>query len=145
MSAQENKALVLRWFEELFNQHKLEVADEIVAADHESHDPALPDLAPGPEGQKQVVGLYHGAFSDAHITVEEQLAEGDMVVTRWTGRGTHDGDLMGVPASGNRAEVSGLTINRIEDGRISETWTNYDALGMMQQIGAILTPEQAGA
>lgn len=145
MSAQENKALALRWFEELFNQQKLEVADEIVAAGHESHDPTLPGLAPGPEGQKQDVGLYHGAFSDAHITVEEQIAEGDMVATRWTGRGTHDGDLMGVPASGNRAEVSGLTINRIEDGRISETWTNYDALGMMQQIGAIPTPKQAGA
>ena len=68
-----------------------------------------------------------------------------MVVTRWTGRGTHDGDLMGVPASGNRAEISGITINRVAGGRISETWTNYDALGMMQQIGAILTPEQAGA
>lgn len=145
MSAEDNKALARRWFEELFNQQKFEVADEIVAADHVNHDPTLPDLAPGPEGQKQDVSLYHGAFSNARITIEDQLAEGDMVVTRWMGRGTHDGELMGVPASGNRAEVSGITINRISEGRISETWTNYDALGMMQQIGAIPTPEQAGA
>ena len=63
------------------------------------------------------------------------------MVTRWTGRGTHQGELMGVPPSGNRTEVSGITINRISEGKIAETWTNYDALGMMQQIGAIPSPE----
>lgn len=137
MPAEENKALVRRWFEELFNQEKLEVADEIVAQDHVLHDPTLPDLPSGPEGDKQLVGLYHGAFPDARITVEDQIAEGEMVATRWVGRGTHEGELMGVPASGNRVEISGTTLYRVSGGKIAETWTNYDAMGMMQQIGAI--------
>ncbi len=84
--------------------------------------------------------MYRSAFPDTQITIEDQLAEGDMVATRWTARGTHQGELMGVPPSGNRVEVAGITISRIEGGKIEEDWDNYDALGMMQQIGAI--PEQ---
>lgn len=146
MSAEENKVLARRWFEELFNEEKFEVAGEIVAADHALHDPALPDLSTGaPEGTAQIVSLYHGAFSETHITIEDQIAEGEMVVTRWTGRGTHDGELMGVPPSGNRAEVSGISIDRVSGGRIAETWSAHDTLGMMQQIGAIHAPEQTGA
>ncbi len=140
--SEENKALVRRWFEDLFNAENLDVADEITAQDSVNHDPTLGDLPRGPEGDKQVVNLYHGAFPDANITVEEQVAEGDEVVTRWTGRGTHEGELMGVPPSGNRVEVSGMTLNRISGGKIAETWTNYDALGMMRQIGAIPEPGQ---
>ena len=140
--SEENKALVRRWFEELFNQENLSVADEIVAQDHVAHDPVLPDLPAGPEGDKQVVNLYHGAFPDASITVEDQIAEGDRVATRWTGRGTHQGELMGVPASGNRVEITGMTINRLSGGKIAESWTNYDAMGMMQQIGAVPSPGQ---
>jgi steroid delta-isomerase-like uncharacterized protein len=144
--SEENKALVRRWFEEIFNTGNLDVADEIVAQDHALHDPVLSDLPSGPEGDKQVVGLYRGAFRDGHITIEEQIAEGDKVVTRWTGRGTHQGELMGVPASDNRVELSGMTINRISsEGKIAESWTNYDALGMMQQIGAISEPGQEEA
>jgi steroid delta-isomerase-like uncharacterized protein len=141
---EENKAIVRRWYEDLFNPGNLDVADEIVAEDHTHHDPTLPDIPSGPEGQRQLVNLYRDAFLDAHITVEDQLAEGDEVVTRWTGRGTHRGELMGVPPSGNRVEVSGISINRVSRGKIEETWSNYDALGMMQQIGAIPAPEQAG-
>ncbi len=135
--SEENKALVRRWFEELFNSENLDVADEITAPDHVNHDPTLPDLPPGPDGDKQVVNLYHGAFPDANITIEDQVAEGDEVVTRWTGRGTHQGELLGVPPSGNRVEVTGMTLNRVSGGKIVETWTNYDALGMMRQIGAM--------
>jgi steroid delta-isomerase-like uncharacterized protein len=129
--AEENKALVRRWFEDLFNAGDLTVADEITAQDSVNHDPILDDLPRGPEGDKQVVSLYRGAFPDANITVEEQIAEGDEVVIRWTGRGTHQGELMGVPPSGNRVEVSGITIDRVSGGKIAETWANYDALGMM--------------
>ncbi len=138
-----NKALVRRWFEELFNGRRLEVADEIVAPDHVDHDPTLPGTPTGPEGVKETVRLYHGAFPDAHITIEDQVAEGDLVVTRWTGRGTHRGDLMGVPPSGNEVTVPGITINRISGGKIAESWDSYDALGMMQQVGAIPAPEPA--
>jgi steroid delta-isomerase-like uncharacterized protein len=138
----ENKTVARRWFEELFKAGNLEVADEITAPDHVNHDPTLPDIPPGPEGQKQIVNLYRGAFTNAQITVEKQIAEGDRVVTRWTGRGTHQGEFMGVPPSGNRVEISGMTINRFSGGKIAETWTNYDALGMMRQIGAIPEPGQ---
>ena len=140
VSVEENKALARRWFEEVFNAQNFDVADEITAQDAVNHDPTLTDLPSGPEGDRHVVNLYHDAFPDAQITVEEQIAEGDRVVTRWTGRGTHQGELMGVPPSGNRVEIAGMTINRVSGGKIAETWTNYDALGMMQQIGAIPSP-----
>ena len=144
VSAEENKALTRRWIEELFNAGNLEVADEIIAADHVNHDPTLPDIPPGPEGQKQIVNLYRGAFTNAHISVEEQLAEGDRVVTRWTSSGTHQGEFMGVAPTGNQVTITGITINRVSDGRIAESWSNYDALGMMRQIGAVPEPGQGG-
>jgi steroid delta-isomerase-like uncharacterized protein len=137
VSAEENKAIVRRWFEDLFNGGNLDVADEIVAPNHVTHDPALPDILYGPEGQKQVVSLYRGAFPDAHITVEHQIAAGNEVVTRWTGHGTHQGELMGVAPTGNRVEVPGITIDRVSGGKVEETWTNYDTMGMLRQIGAI--------
>ena len=140
--SEENKALARRWFEELFNEENLNVADELVAQDHVLHDPVLTNLPTGPEGDKQIVNIYHGAFPDANITVEDQIAEADEVATRWTGRGTHQGEFMGVDPTDNRVELSGMTINRISEGKIAETWTNYDALGMMQQIGAIPEPGQ---
>jgi predicted ester cyclase len=142
VSAEENKALARRWFEDLFNAGNLEVADEIIAPEHVNHDPTIPGIPSGPEGQKQIVNVYRGAFTNAHITVEEQLAEGDRVVTRWSGSGTHQGELMGVAPTGNQVTITGLTINRISDGKIVESWSNYDALGMMRQIGAIPEPGQ---
>jgi steroid delta-isomerase-like uncharacterized protein len=137
VSVGENKAVARRWVEDLFNAGNLEVADEIIAPDHVHHDPTLPDISPGPEGQKQVVNLYRGAFTNAHISVEDHLAEGDRVVTRWTSSGTHQSELMGVAPTGNQVRITGITINRVSAGKIVESWTNYDALGMMQQIGAI--------
>jgi steroid delta-isomerase-like uncharacterized protein len=142
VSVEANKALARRWFEDLFNAGNLEVADEVIAPDHVNHDPTLPDIPTGPEGQKQIVNLYRGAFTNAHLSVEDQLAEGDMVVTRWTGSGTHQGEFMGVAPTGNQVTITGITINRISDGKIVESWSNYDALGMMQQIGAVPEPGQ---
>jgi steroid delta-isomerase-like uncharacterized protein len=142
VSVEENKAVARRWFEDLFNTGDLEVADEIIAPDHVNHDPTLPDIPPGSEGQKQVVNLYRSAFTNAHISVEDQVAEGDKVVTRWRGSGTHQGELMGVAPTGNQVRVTGITINRVSEGKIVESWTNYDALGMMQQIGAVPEPGQ---
>ena len=137
----ENKALARRWFEEVFNAQNLDVADEITAQDTVNHDPTLTDLPSGPEGDRYVVNLYHGAFPDAQITVEDQIAEGDRVVTRWTGRGTHQGEFMDVPPSDNRVEIAGMTMNRVSRGKIVEIWTIFDALGMMRQIDAIPSPE----
>src|SRR5215210_927536 len=117
VSAEENKALARRWFDDLFNAQNFDVADEITAQDSVNHDPTLTDLPSGPEGDRYVVSLYHDAFPDVQITIEEQIAEGDRVVTRWSGRGTHQGELLGVAPSGNRVEISGITVNRISEGK----------------------------
>jgi steroid delta-isomerase-like uncharacterized protein len=125
--------------EEVFNKGRLELADEIVAPNAIDHDPALPEPVVGPEGSKQLVAGYRAAFPDVRITIDDQIAEGDRVVTRWTARGTHKGDLWGISPTGNEATVTGITIDRIEGGQIVESWTNWDTLGLMQQIGVIPT------
>jgi steroid delta-isomerase-like uncharacterized protein len=135
--SEENKALVRRWFEELFNEGNLEVADEIFASNNIPHDPSLPNLPLGPEGAKQLVNLYRSAFPDVRLTIEDELADGDKVVTRWVGRGTHQGVLMGVAPTGEQVETTGISIWRIEEGKIVESWANYDTLGMLQQVGAL--------
>jgi len=137
--SEENKALARRWAD-IFAQGNLDLVDEIYAPDFVGHDPAMPEDIRGVEGAREVYNMFLSAFPDAEVTIEDQLAEGDMVTTRWTGRGTHQGDLMGVPPSGNRVEVPGITISRIEGGKVAEEWEVYDALGMMQAIGAV--PEQ---
>jgi steroid delta-isomerase-like uncharacterized protein len=97
MSAEENKALARRWAEDIMNQRNLDVVDEIYASDFVAHDPTMPEDIRGVEGRREFYGMYQSAFPDAEITIEDQVAEGDKVVTRWTGRGTHQGELMGVP------------------------------------------------
>jgi steroid delta-isomerase-like uncharacterized protein len=144
MSVEENKALARRWAEDVINQRNLDAVDEIYASDFVGHDPTMPEEIRGVEGRREFYGMYQSAFPDAHITIEDQLAEGEKVVTRWTGRGTHQGELMGVPPSGNQVEVAGMTISRIEGGKTAEEWDNYDALGMMRAIGAIPQPGEQG-
>jgi steroid delta-isomerase-like uncharacterized protein len=126
----------------VWNEGNLSVIYELVAPGCVDHDPASPEEARGPERARQFVEMYRSAFSDAQLTVEDQIAEGDKVVTRWTSRGTHQGELVGIPPSGNRAEVSGISRDSIEGGKFVETWDNYDALDMMQQIGAVSLLEQ---
>jgi len=87
--------------------------------------------------------MFRSAFPDVHFSVEDQVVEGDKVVTRWRGSGTHQGNLMGIPPTGNRVSFVGITINRLEDGKVAEEWQIFDALGMMQQLGAIPSPEEA--
>jgi steroid delta-isomerase-like uncharacterized protein len=139
--SEENKEKARRFLQEALNEGNLDVVDEIVAPDYVLHDPAIPDEIRGPEGIKGFVQMYRSAYPDTDITVEDQIAEGDDVVTRWTARGTHQGELMGIPPSGNRVEVTGITIDRFSGGKFAESWTSYDALGMMQQIGAVPSPE----
>jgi steroid delta-isomerase-like uncharacterized protein len=142
MMSEENKAKVRRFLEEAFNEGNLGMADEIFASDYVLHDPGTPEEIRGPEGIKRFVQMYRSAFPDTHITVEDLIAEGDEVVTRWRGRGTHQGELFGIAPSGNHVEITGITISRFEGGKIAEDWTNSDTLGLMQQIGAIPEPGQ---
>ena len=147
MSTQEeNKAVVRRMLDELFNKGNLDLAEELLAPDFVEHDPAMPEDLHGIEAFKQYVSGYRSAFPDIHIEVEDQVAEGDRVATRWTGTGTHEGELMGIAPTGNRAEVAGMDISRISGGKIAESWSNYDVMGMMQQLGVVIpSPEQAQA
>ncbi len=138
--SEENKALSRRVIEEIFNAGNLEVADEIVAEDHVHHDPAMPEEGHGIEHFKEFATMYRSAFPDVRIEIEDQIAEGDKVASRWVASGTHEGELMGIEPTGNRVRVAGTTIDRIAEGQIAETWDNYDALGMMQQLGVIPSP-----
>ena len=145
MSTESNKAIARRFLEEVFGQGKLAVADEIVAPDHVDHGPgALPGMPPGPEGSKRLVTVYRNAFPDVHFTIDEQIAEGDKVVTRWTGHGTHKGELAGIPATGKSATVTGIGVDRVVNGKIVESWGIFDQFGMMQQLGVIPAASQAG-
>ena len=138
MSAQQNKALARRFMDEVWNKGNLNFIDEVTDPNFVSHDPAGPeDMGGGVEGAKQFVEMYRNAFPDTQMSVEDVIAEGDKVVTRWTVRATHQGELMGIPPSGNRVEVTGISIDRIEGGKFVETWSNYDALGIMQQLGVM--------
>jgi steroid delta-isomerase-like uncharacterized protein len=134
-----NRKASKRIFEEIFNQGRYETADELIHADALGHDPAIPEPTRGPEGLKESVRGYREAFPDLHITIDQQVADGDFVATRWTGRGTHRGELFGISATGKESIVTGITIDRFKDGKIAESHTNWDTLGLLQQIGAIPT------
>lgn len=145
MSSEENKALVRRQFERIWNDGNLAVIDELYASSYTNHDPADPGQAPGPAGFTQRVGLYRNALPDLHLTIEDQVAEADMVVTRWTASGTHKGDLLGIPPTGKSVSVTGMLISRIEGGRFIEEWVNWDTLGLLRQVGAVPVPTQVAA
>lgn len=112
-------------------------AAQYYAGDYVRHDPATLNLGTGLDAVKQVVRTYRTAFPDLHLTIEDLLADGDKVVTRWTVRGTHRGDLQGIAPSGKEITTPGISISRIVEGRIAEEWVHWDALGLLQQIGAI--------
>jgi steroid delta-isomerase-like uncharacterized protein len=135
--SEQNKAIARRALE-VFNSGNLDELDDLVSANAVDHDTQNPNAdIGGPEGVKRSVSMYRAAFPDLRITLEDQIAEGDKVVTRWTATGTQDGDLPGLPASGKTSTVTGIGIDRIADGKIAEAWTNWDTLGMMQQLGAV--------
>ena len=139
MSIEQNKATARRWFADIITQGKLDVADEIFAANHVAHDPHGPPggWPNGPESLKTLAGPFRAAFPDLRVTIEDQIAEGDKVVTRWTARGTHSGPLKGMPATGNTVAVTGANVARLSDGKIVESWFNFDMLTLLQQLGAI--------
>jgi steroid delta-isomerase-like uncharacterized protein len=145
MSTEENRAISRRFFEEMVNARQLSVADEIFASNHVYHDPSSPMIGSGPEGMKQLIDMYIAAYPDLHHAVEDQIAEGDTVVTRWTGTGTHQGDLLGMPPTGKSANVMGIWVHRLANGKIVESWNVWDTLGMLQQLGIIPAPGQAAS
>lgn len=120
-----NKALVRRWIEEILTQGDLERAYDLFARDYILHDPSFPQDVHGPAGVKQYIRTYREAFPDARFVVEDQLAEGEKVVTRWTAQGTHQNEFLGIAPTGGRVTVSGIEFDRIVAGRIDEAWVGY--------------------
>jgi predicted ester cyclase len=128
MSAEENKAVVRREQEELWNHTGgLDATQEIFA----------PDYA---EAAKQEAADFRQGFPDVVSTIEDLIAEGDKVVARWTSHATHQGEYMGIPPTGNRVDFTGISVYRIEGGKIAQSWTAEDELGLLRQIGAVPEP-----
>jgi steroid delta-isomerase-like uncharacterized protein len=141
MSAEENKALVRRWFAEL-DRRNFAIIDELLPADYVDHNPPLPDLPPGREGVRQSSLRLYAAFPDAVHVLEDQLAEGDKVMTRLTTRATFTGEILGYPPTGKVVEVSGIAVHRVADGRLIEHWAHMDMAGFMEQIGGGANPPE---
>lgn len=135
MSA-ENKTVMKRIYEEIWNEGKLEVIDELFSPDYVAHF-LPPGMPPGREGFRAFVASYRSAFPDGHTIIQDQIAEGDKVVSRISMRGTHRGNLMGVAPTGNVVELSAIVITRIQDGKNVEAWVEQDRLGMLQQLGVV--------
>ncbi len=145
MSTEENKAAERRFYEEVWNKHNLGTVDELVAPDVVEHNPVVPGQAPGLEGFRQMVKMSLSAFPDGQITIEDLIAEGDEVVVRWTAYNmTHRGEFAGIPATGKQLTVAGIDIYRYEGGKRVETWRQWDALGMMRQLGVVPSPRKPG-
>ena len=138
MSA-ENKAIVRRLMEETINQKNLDVFDELVAPDFVNHS-APPGAPSTREAWKQSVAMMGAALPDAHLHIEDEIAEGDRVTTRFTIHGTHQGELMGIPATGRQVNFGGIHIARVAGGRIVERWYEFDMMGMMVQLGVVPPP-----
>lgn len=133
--SQQNKMLVSRGIEEVWNQGNFGVADEILASDFAGHSSMAETR--GPEEAKQFFASLRAAFPDIAFTIEDQIAEGDKVVTRWRARATHAGEFQGIPPTGKQGDITGITINRLVNGKVVEGWTNLDELGLMRQLGVI--------
>src|SRR5215212_8826801 len=142
--SEENKALARRVSGELYSSRgTLDAADDIYAPDVVAHDPNSPEELHGPEGVKHFASAFRSAFPDRQSTVEDQIAEGEKVVTRYTFSGTHQGELMAIPPTGKRVEMTGIYMSRISGRKLVEEWYNPDILGLMQQLGAIPPPGQS--
>ena len=134
--AARNAELSRRIFEDVWNRKDLSAVDEIISADYVHHDANSP-AASGIDGYKQFVNYYMNAFPDAHFTIDDAFTDGENEVTRWTVTGTHEGELAGIPRTGRRFSVTGISIGRVVNGKITESWNSWDALGMMQQLGVV--------
>jgi steroid delta-isomerase-like uncharacterized protein len=141
--SEQNKAVVRRLIEEVWNKGNLSLADQLFTSNYTHHDSSSPDFGHGPESEKKRATLYRNAFPDLRLTIEDIMAEGETVMTRWSCRGTHKGDLNGIAPTGKQFTISGTTVGRFANGKIAESFVNWDALGLMQQLGAV--PELAKA
>jgi steroid delta-isomerase-like uncharacterized protein len=143
-TSEANKALSRRITEEAWNQHQPQALDKFYADEYVNHQPSG-GVTPDREGLKQWVTVCIMAFPDLSLAIEELIAEDDKVVTRWVARGTHQGDFMGVAASGSQVSVSGITTARTVGSQVVEEWSSSDELGLLQQLGVIPRPDSSAS
>jgi steroid delta-isomerase-like uncharacterized protein len=134
--SQANKALVRRGIEEAVNKGNFSVVDEILSTDYVYREPTVGEKR-GRAGFRELITMYRSAFPDVKLTIDEQIAEGDKVVTRWSATGTHRGELFGSAPTGKQVRVHGIIVSRIANGKVVEETEVYDALGMLRQLGAV--------
>jgi steroid delta-isomerase-like uncharacterized protein len=139
MSVEDNKAIIRAYVEMVWNRKQLDRAEEVVASDFIDHAP-LPGQAPGLEGAKRKWAMYLTAIPDLHVTIEDLVAEGGKVPVRRSYEGTHQGELLGIPATGKQLQVGSISIFRLVDGKIAENWEQLDRLALLQQLGFIPAP-----
>lgn len=139
----EGVEIARRLIEEVWNNRKVDLVNELVAPSHRNIDANSPDLGNGPEGYKRLVALYTTAFPDLKLKLNDTVSEGDKIVMAWTVTGTHKGELRGIAPTNKKISVEGITISRHANGKIAESRVNWDALGMMQQLGAVPANVQA--
>jgi steroid delta-isomerase-like uncharacterized protein len=135
------KMLASRGIEEVWNRGNFEVVDEIIASDFAGHSSM--GETHGPDEVKQFFMSLRSAFPDIKFSIEDQIAEGDMIATRWSARATHTGDFRGIPATGRPGTITGVSIYRVVNGKLVEGWTNLDELGLLKQLGVIPAPGTA--
>jgi steroid delta-isomerase-like uncharacterized protein len=137
LMSESNKNVVRRLFEEVWNKGNLQVTDDLFTPSYAHHDTSTPDVGRGPDSEKKRATLYRTAFPDMRLTIEDLIAEGETVMARWSCKGTHKGDLSGIPPTGTQVSMTGVSVARFTNGKMSEGWVNWDALGVMQQLGAV--------
>ncbi len=140
MSAENNKMIVRRWYQEVLSEKNIALIASLFSKTYTHHEEIVPGGWPrGTAGAEALAQTYHTASSDIQYTIEDQMADGDKVITRWTARGTHTGNFLNAPGSGRKYTITGISIERIEDGKIAETWSNWDLMGLMAQLGLLPT------
>jgi steroid delta-isomerase-like uncharacterized protein len=137
MSTEQNKALVRRLMEEVINQGNTSLVDELFAPDFVEHEELPPGIPSGIEAVKTLFTMFHSAFPDFQVTVDDLIAEGDKVVVRSTWSGTHKGEFMGIPPSGRSVSFGVYDIIRMAGGKVVEHWGQMDNMGLMQQLGVV--------
>ncbi len=135
--AMDNKAIVRRLYEEVWNKRKLEVVDELISPSHALNDPIVSGSQTGPELYKRRVVEFTASFPDLRFTIEDMIAEKGKVVVCWTISGTHKGEFMDIPATGKKVSLEGITIHHITNGKILDSYARWDALGLLRQLGDV--------
>jgi steroid delta-isomerase-like uncharacterized protein len=142
MSEAQNKAIAKRFNEDVWGTGDETALEQLFAPDFVDHG-ALPGQTPDREGHKQTLAEFRSAFPDLSVTTEDIVAEGDKVVSRWTARGTHQGELMGISPTSKEVTITGIDVLRVAQGKVVERWAEYDSLGMIQQLGVVPEPGQS--